>query len=299
MIFRVDAVFPERITFITNPHACNLRCPVCFRYQAPLDWVAAGEMDFAVVRRVVEAFAPLGLREVVPSTSGEPLLYSRFADLLDLVAAQGLRLNLTTNGTFPGGGVSFWAPRLLPVLSDIKISVMGYTAAVNGLLMAGIDAVRQRANILELLEARAAYGREHALAKGELPTISLQVTEQEANRDEIPALREWALAVGIDRVKVNPVWWLGAYDQPTDGVNAPTGTCPFLGREAWVWVDGSFQICPNPDARYGCRTAQPLGDFGNFTTGDPVALWQGALYRRFCEDFPRHPLCLNCRMRNR
>jgi MoaA/NifB/PqqE/SkfB family radical SAM enzyme len=284
-------MYPQRITFVTNPRLCNLACQPCFRVQAPLDWVEKDEMDFAVVRRVVEAFAPLGLREIIPSTSGEPLLYAHFAEFLDLAFAHNIKVNVTTNGTFPGGGVEFWAPRLWPVLSDIKISVMGFSAPVNEALMTGISHDQQRANILALLRLREVYLSAHpGVAR---PTVSLQFTLCDQNRAELPALRQWAAQVGIDRVKVNPLWRLGT----TGRTDFPRGACPFLGREAWVWVDGSFQVCPNPDARYTLRSPSPLGDFGNFATDDPVALWQGARYRKFCKDFPGNALCERCGMK--
>jgi hypothetical protein len=42
-----------------------------------------------------------GLREVIPSTMGEPLLYEHFDGSSSSAATHGVKLNLTTNGTFP------------------------------------------------------------------------------------------------------------------------------------------------------------------------------------------------------
>jgi len=40
---------------------------------------------------------------------GEPLLYEHFEDILALCSEHDVRLNLTTNGTFPRLGARGWA----------------------------------------------------------------------------------------------------------------------------------------------------------------------------------------------
>lgn len=51
---------------------------------------------------------------------GEPLLYEHFEDILALCAKHNVKLNLTTNGTFPKHGAREWAARIVPVTSDVK-----------------------------------------------------------------------------------------------------------------------------------------------------------------------------------
>ena len=278
-------LYPWRITFVTNPRVCNLACRDCFRLQAGMDWMPREPMPIALVRRVVSAFAPYGLREIIPSTSGEPLLYQEMDAFVDLAQEYGLKVNLTTNGTFPGRGVKAWAARLLPVLSDVKISMRGFEHSTNSLGMEGLDSAAQRQNILDFLEARAAYRQEH----GQGPTVSLQLALTEETSGELESLKQWANQVGIDRVKAHGLWKLGEERPPAQG------QCPFLGREAWVWADGSFQVCPSPEARYTASYA--LGDFGNFALEDPLKLWQGEAYRQFMEHYATHPLCSRCPMR--
>lgn len=121
---------PWRITFDTNPDTCNMRCIMCEEHSPHSGLQAARRregrqrrlMPFDLIRRVVTDAAPRGLREIVPSTMGEPLLYEHFDDILDLCSRYGVRLNLTTNGTFPRLGAKAWAERIAPVASDVKIS---------------------------------------------------------------------------------------------------------------------------------------------------------------------------------
>ena len=137
---------PWRITFDTNPDTCNLRCVMCEEHSphSPLQSVRRREgkprrlMPIELLRNVVaEAAAAGGLREIIPSTMGEPLLYEHFEDILALCSQYGVRLNLTTNGTFPRLGARAWAERIVPVASDVKISWKGATKTTQEAIMAG------------------------------------------------------------------------------------------------------------------------------------------------------------------
>jgi len=251
-----------RITFITNPHICNQNCDICFSKQAPLDWEHTQEMDFSIIEKVVNAFLPLGLKEIIPSTIGEPFLYSRFEDFLLLAKKTNVKVNITTNGTFPNGGLKKWLPLLLPVLSDIKFSAM------HGKIPS---------SIFEFID-------ESKISK---PEITIQATIDKNDKlDEIPK--------GVTRVKINEPWILNSQ---LSTLNSQLKECRFLSKDIWVWTDGTFQICPNPDARFGMRTKYPFGDFGNFATQDPLSIWNGEAYRNFCDNYKENAICKNCKMR--
>ena len=114
----------RRLTLLTNPDTCNLHCPLCFLNQrgGPSGF---GEMPIEVARRSIEKYA--GVREVIPSTMGEPLLYSHFEELLELCMSRGTPLNLTTNGSFPKKwGSDEGLKSLLLACSDIKVSTLSY-----------------------------------------------------------------------------------------------------------------------------------------------------------------------------
>ena len=100
----------RRITLLTNPDKCNLHCPLCFLNQCSqvCRKFGMGEMPYAVARAAIEKYAAeldasgkRILQEIIPSTMGEPLLYSHFDELLEQCRTLGIPLNLTTNGTFP------------------------------------------------------------------------------------------------------------------------------------------------------------------------------------------------------
>src|SRR5205823_311220 len=108
---------PWRITLDTNPDTCNLHCIMCEEHSphSELQQKRKAEgrprrlMPAHLARRIIAEAAQHGLREVIPSTMGEPLLYESFEDIVDACRAHGVMLNLTTNGTFPRLGARGWA----------------------------------------------------------------------------------------------------------------------------------------------------------------------------------------------
>jgi MoaA/NifB/PqqE/SkfB family radical SAM enzyme len=288
-------------------------------------------MDFRLIEKVIAEQKNHGLAEVIPSTMGEPLLYPEMDRLIDLCSGTGIRLNLTTNGTFPGRGARAWAQRLVPVVSDVKISWNGATAATAAALMSGLhfeSALRAAKDFIEVRDAEAAAGASRC-------RVSFQVTATERNVAELPAIVDLAASLGVDRVKVNHLWvhfdeleplslrrtseglsrWNAAVraarraavplrrpdGQPVllqnfvelDGdprSPAPLGECPFLGKEAWVMVDGRFAPCPAPGAA-------ELGDFGSVLERSLADIWGDARLAALRRRYKERSECCECRMR--
>ena len=143
---------PWRITFDTNPDICNLKCIMCEQFSIYNRTRKKQNriMDFDIIQRVVESTTKFGIKEIIPSTMGEPLLYSDFEKMIELVETYSLKLNLTTNGTFPKLGVEKWSELILPVASDIKISINGATKETTESIMKGIDFNKQLSNISKI-----------------------------------------------------------------------------------------------------------------------------------------------------
>jgi len=283
----------RRITLLTNPDVCNLRCPLCFLNQRALlncdvancnkerRAFGMGEMPFEVARAAIEKYAAERdasgkrlLREVIPSTMGEPLLYSHFDELLEFCRALEIPLNLTTNGTFPGKwGGDAAMELLLRSCSDIKVSYLA-SEQFDG----------WKANVEKLVRVRDKL-RENARCA----TVSLQVTLHKKNLQDVPELVSWASAIGIDRIKWNKVVLLKGvppefrkeYELAEDDVallrsrlkstkvrcegslfftDSHNGdcamggvcgvSCPFMD-EIWILPDGTESHCPDPEHRFG------------------------------------------------
>ena len=270
----------RRLTLLTNPDICNLHCPLCFLNQRGVP-AGLGEMPIEVARRAIENYS--GVREVIPSTMGEPLLYSHFEELLELCRSCEIPLNLTTNGSFPEKWGSDEAMKsLLLACSDIKVSTLSYETG-------GLPESEWKANVKKLLDVRRRLQEGDSLRA--VATVSLQVTLHRENVDSTSELLRWAERVGVNRIKWNPVVFLdcasrelrerfalpeGAverlrtvlhsdkvrcegslYFEDRDGSCAVSGKdcdgkspeCPFAD-EVWVWPDGHEDHCPNPRLRW-------------------------------------------------
>lgn len=330
----------RRITFDTNPDDCNLRCIMCEDHSpysnTQRDRRAAGRpkrrMSIELIRRVLADTAGGGLREIIPSTMGEPLLYRHFDEIIDLCAEYGVKLNLTTNGSFPVRGARAWAERIVPVGSDVKVSWNGATRETQERVMLGSNWERVVENVRTFIEVRD----EHASAGGNRCRVTFQLTFMAINHVEIPAVVELAANLGVDRVKGHHLWVnapemqgqsmrrnpeaVAAWNDtvaaaivaaersrlpdgrkvvlenifPVDYAMdiAPGGECPFLGREAWVASDGRFNPCCAPDA-----LRKSLGDFGNLNDHSISYIWQSAEYKDLCNNYMSKPLCQGCNMR--
>lgn len=324
---------PWRITFDSNPDLCNLRCIMCdtnsiYNKSRRLDGTKR-LIPFSVIENTVRDCAD-HIKEIIPSTMGEPLLYPDFKEIVNLCKKHEIKLNLTTNGTFPGLGVERWAHIILPVVSDVKISINGATKETAESVMTGIDFERQIENIRKLIDIRDEMMR----GCSNNPTITFQVTYMKKNLEELPKILNMAIDMGVDRVKGHHLWitwpeieseslkkdrtsilrWNETVDKlmeikkrrgsnikldnfyklnpdKENGSTPEDWTCPFLGREAWIAWDGTFNVCCAPD-----NLRRTLGYYGNVDETDFATLWDSDEYAKLVEKWGNYEVCKKCNM---
>lgn len=333
---------PWRMTFDTNPDTCNLRCIMCEEHSPhsslQIRRKESGQprrsMPFAMIERVVAEAVPRGLREIIPSTMGEPLLYEQFTDILDLCRRHRIKLNLTTNGTFPRLGATAWAKLIVPVTSDVKISWNGATKATHEAIMLGSQWEKVVDNVRELVAVRDA----HAADGGDRCRVTFQLTFLESNVEELAAMVRLAIDLGVDRVKGHHLW--AHFDEIRD--QSMRRSCDAIerwnravlaAREAAaertlpngkhillenfflldpaatddlapggpcpflgqeVWVSALGRFDPCCVPDAQRRT---LGDFGNLGEQSLMEIWDGDRYRELTTTYRNRRLCLGCNMR--
>lgn len=89
---------------------------------------------------------------MIPSTMGEPLIYKHFSHFIELCYKYNLKMNLTTNGTFPKTtekSFTEWAKLIVPITTDIKISWNGATAETSQKVMLKINFEEAVENVKE------------------------------------------------------------------------------------------------------------------------------------------------------
>jgi glycosyltransferase involved in cell wall biosynthesis/MoaA/NifB/PqqE/SkfB family radical SAM enzyme len=333
---------PWRITFDTNPDECNLRCIMCEEHSPHSgrrrEREAAGRprrrMPLELLRRVLEDSRDTPLREIIPSTMGEPLVYQHFDDLVDLCVQHGLLMNLTTNGTFPRRGAREWARRLVPILSDVKISWNGATRETHEAVMLGTRWER----VLENLRVFVAERDAHALAGGHRARVTLQLTFLQTNVAELAGIVRLAASLGVDRVKGHHLWahfdairplsmrrspeaiarWNRAVHEArraADEHPRPDGGRVLLENFHLLDPGAVADMAPGARCPFLGREAwvsaegrfdpccapdaqrRTLGEFGDLNLVGIQDAWNGDAYRRLQETHAEHPLCQGCNMR--
>ncbi len=328
---------PWRLTLVTNPDDCTLACDMCpcgvSRRRPPR------RMEPALALAVLTERRGTALREVIPSTLGEPLLWDGLDALLEACERNRLSVNVTTSGTFPGRGPEGWAEALLPVASDVKISWNGATARTAERVMAGlsfeavVDAVRRFVRARD----RSPSARGEPVEPRARPTISFQVTAQEANVGELADIVRLAARLGVDRVKLNQLqpWFphlaersLRRSAEAIGRWNAAARAACAAAEEvrlpsgARVVVQNAEPLSPDPAApapRGPCPFAGreawihwdgrlapcphpaaaegALGDFGSIAERPLGELWVAPAFRTFVARVPEDPTCRTCRFR--
>jgi glycosyltransferase involved in cell wall biosynthesis/MoaA/NifB/PqqE/SkfB family radical SAM enzyme len=332
---------PWRITFDTNPDDCNLRCVMCEEH-SPHSTLqaqrrAAGKprrrMDIALVRSVLESCRGTRLREVIPSTMGEPLLYEHFDEFIDLCHEFDVKMNLTTNGTFPKRGARGWAERIVPVGSDVKISINGATAATQEAVMLGTKFEQVIANVKEFVAVRDSHATVDAFCR-----VTFQTTFLENNVHELPELVRLAADLGVDRVKGHHLWahftqitgmsmrrsresverWnkiVELTEQASVEHLLPSGRRVLLENIHRLDPDRREDIAPGGECPFLGEEAwvsaegrfnpccapdaqrRTLGEFGHLTDKSLMDIWSGSEYRELRERYREHSLCKGCNMR--
>jgi len=333
---------PWRITFDTNPDLCNLRCIMCEEHSvhSPLQQQRQAEgrprrvMPFELIERVVTDAAGQGLQEIIPSTMGEPLLYDDFDKIIDLCGRFDIRLNLTTNGTFPRRGARAWAERIVPVASDVKISWNGASRATQEAIMIGSRWDKVVANVRDFIRVRDA----HAADGGNWASVTFQLTFLETNINELADIVRLAIDLGVDRIKGHHLWAHFAeitdlsMRRNSDAIHRwnaavrearSVAAKHLLANGRQIRLDNIFEldadagadiapggVCPflgqeawvSATGRFDPCCApdaqrRELGTFGSLHDTGLMEIWTSLGYQKLMETYQDHPLCRSCNMR--
>lgn len=332
-----------RVTLDTNPEDCNLHCIMCEEHSPYSDYIPAMERETGIkrrrmgidtVRKVFDEAQSLGIMEIIPSTMGEPLLYKGIELVFELAQARDIKINLTTNGTFPKKSVQDWAALIVPATSDVKISWNAATESTAREVMPGIDFPKALSN----LQAFIAYRNEYYRNTGVYCSVTLQLTFLQSNMHELAEIVKLAAAKDVDRVKGHHLWvhfeeiaqlsmkasetaitqW-NAYVQEAKQAQKqyrrPDGSQVRLENiEELVprhenavpdhyecpflgkelWISATGKISP-------CcapdKQRDTLGDFGNIALQSLEEVLNSTVYRALQANYKQHPLCQKCLMR--
>jgi MoaA/NifB/PqqE/SkfB family radical SAM enzyme len=200
-----------RITIDTNPEDCNLNCIMCEEHSQYSDFkselfnstgVKHRRMSKEMIAKVVSEAIELGVKEIIPTTMGDPLVSDSLEYIISLCKGNNVKLNITHNGTFPGKKANEWAALIVPVTSDIKISWNGACSETAERIMKGLNFEKAKINLNEFVK----YRDQWHIQNGHYCSVTLQLTFMRDNMNEIEKIIEFAAEVGIDRIKGHHLW---------------------------------------------------------------------------------------------
>jgi MoaA/NifB/PqqE/SkfB family radical SAM enzyme len=332
-----------RLTLDTNPEDCNLSCTMCEEH-SPFSTYIKNKLGGKHRRMPKEWLEPifqqavaLGITEIIPSTMGEPLIYKHFSHLIELCYKYKLKMNLTTNGTFPKTTektVTEWAKLIVPITTDVKISWNGATAQTAKAVMQGIDFEQTVANVREFIRVR----NEHFAETDYYCRVTFQLTFMQNNMHELADIIKLAAELDIDRVKGHQLWahfdeikhlsfrqneqsiavwndFVHQAHQAAEQYRKPNGQKVILENIIPLQPQETKEI---PES-YGCpflnkelwisaigkispccapdELRNSLGDFGNFENNSILESVEGNNYQNLLKNYKNISLCQTCNMR--
>lgn len=318
-------MMPWRITIDTNPDQCNLNCIMCDTHSIYNDKskLSRKSMDKNLLEKCINEAIDIGVKEIIPTTMGEPLLYKYFDIFIYKLLHSNVKLNLTTNGTFPNIGVEKWAEKLLPVLSDIKISVNAVDQKINETIMINDNTTKKLEDIKTFAQLRDRL----------YPNVSitLQVTFLTSNIEDLDNIIKYAINHKINRVKGHHLWitysqikdeslqnsqekidiwndFINKIDKYRDKIELVNFEkiemdtddyimqkqydCPFLGEELWIDHNGDFNICCAPSDK-----RRSLGSWGNIKDIKITEIFNSQQYKELCANYKSKDICKVCPLR--
>ena len=327
---------PWRITFDTNPDDCNLRCIMCETHSVYSNKCrkTRRRMDVELIKRILHENHETALKEIIPSTMGEPLLYKKFYDIIELCKKYNLKLNLTTNGTFPIKGAYTWGHLVIPVCSDVKISFNGATKYTQESIMLGIKWEDLLKNIKTFIKVRDEY----ADKKINYCKITLQLTFLEKNVQELADIVKLGIKLGVDRIKGHHLWAhfnetkclsmrrnidsINRWNKAVISAQKVAKSCK-LANGSYIKLENIYTlneeaqhelvpngICPflgkevwvATDGRFNPCCApdekrRKLGYFGNLYKTTLMDIWNSEAYLQLKNNYRDHEICKKCNMR--
>ncbi len=187
------SVPPLRAFYLYLTTGCNLHCRHCWIAPRFVDGVPSpGEtLDLDALREAVAEARPMGLSGA-KLTGGEPLLHPRLREIVELLSAEGLSLNMETNGVL-------MTPEMARFLK--QDSAVGFVSvSLDGADAATHDALRGVAGSFEA----ALRGLDHLVAAG-YGNVQVIISLHRGNRSHLEDVARLAAAHGAASVKINPV----------------------------------------------------------------------------------------------
>lgn len=191
--------YPLRLTLEITAD-CNLYCPGC-EFTPPRAWAKKNDpgrilhVGIEDLRRFAAAVFP-HIMEVVPTATGEPLMYPHWDEFLELCRQYGVALELITNASYFDETT---LPPLEGVLSHMIVSMDGASRETFNVLRKPSDLDDIVGRLHKVREWRAGLSEETR------PSVAIHSVLSLVWVDELPAMVRLAKDCGVDALSIGHI----------------------------------------------------------------------------------------------
>jgi len=172
---------------------CLFRCPFCFSVldKAPPAGVEGQCIPLDMIQSLCAEFTRLGVRIVNLYGGGEPLLHPHAAEVLDMLAAAGVRIRIITNGSGLNAGLRAALIRYRSHIDIIRFSLPGLSRRSHR--------EKTKSRLFDLITASIREFAREVKRYPDAPEIGIYVPVfPPMEQEEIAPFMEYAAASGAD-----------------------------------------------------------------------------------------------------
>ncbi len=267
---------------IGTTNACNSNCVMCPHHLLK----EIGFMDMNLYKKIIDNCASFGVKSVVLSFFGEPLLDQTIIEKIKYAKSKDLIVGFYSNASLLGLEIS---KRLIESGLDwITISFDAYSKETYEKIRVGLRFDETSENIINFMKMRNELG----LKK---PSVSLVLVELDENRKEIKKFyKQWKNIVDGLNI-LNQRNWAGNLDKDSEKSfhfkNQKRWPCSFIWQKMVVDWNGDVVLC--------CDDWNHREVLGNLKEGSIEDIWFGERLKKIREnhlagEFDKVPLCAAC-----
>jgi MoaA/NifB/PqqE/SkfB family radical SAM enzyme len=229
---------------IETTSACNAQCVFCSRNSFPLP---RRNMEQSIYEKIIREARELGVREVILSVYGEPLLDARFLQRCRLADEAGLDISFFTNGSLLKDQVSH-SLMGLKRLRAVNFSINALSPELYQEIMIGLPRDAVFANVRRFLEMKKLY-------RNDIQVTISYVIFNKSIKEKNAFFAYFSKVPGVDKIYFPAIRNRGGTPLDVDlrgeaVVFSPLSKmghrllpCKFLWEDLFVYWDGTVGVC--------------------------------------------------------
>ncbi|HPG38371.1 MAG TPA: radical SAM protein [bacterium] len=301
--FIISAMFKKSIVWGVPPivnieptNICNLKCPLCVTGSGQM-LRPRGKMDFTLMQTLVDEMANRILYITLYS-QGEPYLHPRFNEFVRYAKNRGVYVNTSTNAHY------FDMDNARAV---VKSGLDSMIISLDGVTPESYSRYRVNGNLDTVLKGIRNLVAAKAELRSKTPYLFLQFLVMRHNESEIPAIKQLARELGVNRLLIKTTQVM-SYEEAVEWLPDNEKYRRYTVSESDFKVKKGKGACPRPwfttlvdwDGLVVPCCFDKNGDhaLGNMNESDFMTIWQGKKYRGFRSRLLRNresiEICRNC-----